>query len=150
MWTDGQTRVIKKIAHRPDDGGSKDLWNVGKLLPDYTALQPRRRPSYSPPWEPQILLRVIKPICVHYVHIGQRMHKNYGPIVLFFNRKTTNNFQKSTDNCHATSGDSDGTSLADNGQHSRRKLQVVLSPDAHVNTMKLATRPRSANLPSPS
>jgi hypothetical protein len=23
----------------PDDGGSKDLWNVGKLLPDYTALQ---------------------------------------------------------------------------------------------------------------
>jgi hypothetical protein len=24
------------------DGGSKDLWNVGKLLPDYTALQPRR------------------------------------------------------------------------------------------------------------
>jgi hypothetical protein len=38
------------------DGGSKDLWNVGKLLPDYTALQPRRQPSsYSPPWEPQIL-----------------------------------------------------------------------------------------------
>jgi hypothetical protein len=35
---------------RPDDGGSKDLSNVGKLLPDYTALQPRRQPSsYSPP-----------------------------------------------------------------------------------------------------
>jgi hypothetical protein len=31
--------------YRPDDGGSKDLWNVGKLLPDYTALQPRRQPS---------------------------------------------------------------------------------------------------------
>jgi hypothetical protein len=30
---------------RPDDGGSKDLRNVGKLLPDYTALQPRRQPS---------------------------------------------------------------------------------------------------------
>jgi hypothetical protein len=29
----------------PDDGGSKDLWNVGKLLPDYMALQPRRQPS---------------------------------------------------------------------------------------------------------
>jgi hypothetical protein len=28
----------------PDDGGSKDLWNVGKLLPDYTELQPIRRP----------------------------------------------------------------------------------------------------------
>jgi hypothetical protein len=46
-------------AMSPDDGGSKDLWNVSKLLPDYTALQPRRQPfSYSPPWEPQILLRI--------------------------------------------------------------------------------------------
>jgi hypothetical protein len=31
---------------RPDDGGSKDIRNVGKLLPDHTALQPRRQPSY--------------------------------------------------------------------------------------------------------
>jgi hypothetical protein len=47
----------ERLTHRPDDGGSKDLWNVGTLLPDYTALQPRRQPSsYSPPWEPQILL----------------------------------------------------------------------------------------------
>jgi hypothetical protein len=30
---------------RPDDGGSKDLWNVGKLLPDYMVLQPRRQQS---------------------------------------------------------------------------------------------------------
>jgi hypothetical protein len=29
-------------AHRPDDGGSKHLWNVGKLLPDYTSQVPRR------------------------------------------------------------------------------------------------------------
>jgi hypothetical protein len=44
------------MSGRPDDGGSKDLWDVGKLLPDYTALQPRRQPSsYSPLWEPQIL-----------------------------------------------------------------------------------------------
>jgi hypothetical protein len=44
-------------THRPDDGGGKNLWNMGKLVPDYTALQSRRRPSlYSPPWEPQILL----------------------------------------------------------------------------------------------
>jgi hypothetical protein len=28
-----------------DDGGSKSLWNIGKFLPDYTALQPRRQPS---------------------------------------------------------------------------------------------------------
>jgi hypothetical protein len=42
-------------SHRPDDGGSKHLWNIGKLLPDYTAQQPTKRPSsYSPPWESQI------------------------------------------------------------------------------------------------
>jgi hypothetical protein len=34
-----------RLTHRPDDGGSKDLWNFGKLLPDYMALQPRRQPS---------------------------------------------------------------------------------------------------------
>jgi hypothetical protein len=51
--------------HRPDDGGSKNIWNVGKLLPDYTALQPRRQPSsYSPPWESQIpLLHLCHLIC---------------------------------------------------------------------------------------
>jgi hypothetical protein len=39
---------------------SKYLWNVGKLLPEYTALQPRRQPSsYSPPWEPETLLRFV-------------------------------------------------------------------------------------------
>jgi hypothetical protein len=48
------------MTHCPDDGGSKYLWNVGKLLPDYTALQPRRQPSlYSLPWEPQILIIII-------------------------------------------------------------------------------------------
>jgi hypothetical protein len=41
--------------YQGDDGGSKHLWNVGKLLPDYTAQQPGRQPSsYSPPWEPEI------------------------------------------------------------------------------------------------
>jgi hypothetical protein len=33
------------LSHRPDDGGSKHLRNVGKLLPDYTAQQPRRQSS---------------------------------------------------------------------------------------------------------
>jgi hypothetical protein len=48
----------QKGTHRPDDGGNKHLWNVGELLPDYTALQPRRQPSsYSPPWEPEISIR---------------------------------------------------------------------------------------------
>jgi hypothetical protein len=32
----------------PDDGDSKHLWNVGKLLPDYTALRPRRQQSILP------------------------------------------------------------------------------------------------------
>jgi hypothetical protein len=35
-----------QLTHCSDDGGSKDLWNTGKLLPDYMALQPRRQPSY--------------------------------------------------------------------------------------------------------
>jgi hypothetical protein len=42
------------LHHRPDDGGeggSKHLWNVGKLLSDYTAQQPRRQPSsFSQPY----------------------------------------------------------------------------------------------------
>jgi hypothetical protein len=47
-------------GHHHGDGGSKYLWNVGKLLPDYTVLQPRRQPSsYSPLWEPQILLLML-------------------------------------------------------------------------------------------
>jgi hypothetical protein len=37
------------VAHHPDDGGRKDHGNIGKLLPGYTVLQPRRQPSsYSP------------------------------------------------------------------------------------------------------
>jgi hypothetical protein len=43
-------------AHCPDDGSNTDLWNVGKLIPVYMVLQPRRQPSsYSPLWEPQII-----------------------------------------------------------------------------------------------
>jgi hypothetical protein len=30
-------RCLHHQGVRPDDGGSKHLWNVGKLLPDYTA-----------------------------------------------------------------------------------------------------------------
>jgi hypothetical protein len=33
---------------RPDDGGSWHLWNVGKLLPDYMVLQPRRQSCSAP------------------------------------------------------------------------------------------------------
>jgi hypothetical protein len=41
----------------PDDGGSKHLWNVSKLLPDYVVQQHRRQPSsYLLLWEPEISL----------------------------------------------------------------------------------------------
>jgi hypothetical protein len=42
-WVD--LPVLRFNLYRPDDGGSNDLCNVGKLLPDYTAQQPRRQPS---------------------------------------------------------------------------------------------------------
>jgi hypothetical protein len=58
-----------QLPHLPRDGGNKDLWDVGKLLPDYMALQPRRQPSsYSPPWEPQILLSELS----YYHWLGYR------------------------------------------------------------------------------
>jgi hypothetical protein len=34
-----------ETPHRPDDGYSKYLRNVGKQLPDYTAQHPTRQPS---------------------------------------------------------------------------------------------------------
>jgi hypothetical protein len=38
-----------------DDWSSKYLWNVSKLLPDYTVQYSRRQSSsYSPPWEPEV------------------------------------------------------------------------------------------------
>jgi hypothetical protein len=49
-------------GNHPYDGGSKYLWNVGKLLPDYMVLQPiRQPPSCLPPWEPQILCEYTSP-----------------------------------------------------------------------------------------
>jgi hypothetical protein len=36
-WARGYNKENRSV-----DGGSKNLWNVGKVLPDYTALQTRR------------------------------------------------------------------------------------------------------------
>jgi hypothetical protein len=48
-------RYLSSGLLRRDNGGSKQLWNVSKLLPYCTAQQPKRQPSsYSPPWEPEI------------------------------------------------------------------------------------------------
>jgi hypothetical protein len=70
-------RPHARLTHRPDDGGSKDLWNVGKRLPDYTALQPRRQPSsYSPPWEPQILLELLPDYTAQH---PRRQSPSYSP-----------------------------------------------------------------------
>jgi hypothetical protein len=33
------------LTHRPDDGGSTKLWNIGRLVPDYTVQHPRRESS---------------------------------------------------------------------------------------------------------
>jgi hypothetical protein len=57
MWSEVLTAVSTKVAvfwvvapcrlvWRYDDGGSTDLWNVGKLIPVYMALHPRKQ-SYS-------------------------------------------------------------------------------------------------------
>jgi hypothetical protein len=54
------TCYIHHQGDRPDDEGSKNFWNVGELLPDYTVQKPRRQPSlYSPPLEPQIPIVLI-------------------------------------------------------------------------------------------
>jgi hypothetical protein len=43
------------ITHRPDDGGSTHLWNVGRHSITNTAVHSRRFwASYSPPWELEI------------------------------------------------------------------------------------------------
>jgi hypothetical protein len=39
--------IVVKLTHRPDDGGSRHLLNVGRLPPDYTAQQPRRQPIFT-------------------------------------------------------------------------------------------------------
>jgi hypothetical protein len=49
------------LTHRPDDGGSTHLWNVGRHRFENTAVHPRRLwTSYSSPWEPEISHRPSK------------------------------------------------------------------------------------------
>jgi hypothetical protein len=52
------TETTWNLLH-PDDGSSKHLWNVGKLLTNYMVQQPGRQPSsYSSPYEPKISLKL--------------------------------------------------------------------------------------------
>jgi hypothetical protein len=67
-------------VNHADDGGSKYLWNVGKILLDYTVLQPKRQPSsYSLLWEPEILPTAqINSIYFVTMHMGNiHIHTNY-------------------------------------------------------------------------
>jgi hypothetical protein len=51
--------IVCQSGWWPDDGGSKHPCNVGQFLPDYAAQHTRRgSSSYSPPWEPEISLRI--------------------------------------------------------------------------------------------
>jgi hypothetical protein len=81
VWTEVLTAVSTKMAvcwvvapcslgdDRPDDGGSTDLRNVGKLIPVCTVIKPRRQPSshsdaglrvtrwLKPPSSPKIIIK---------------------------------------------------------------------------------------------
>jgi hypothetical protein len=59
--------VIKThgLTETPDDGDSKDLWNVGKPLPDYMVLQPRRQP-FSETHLFQMGERSTRPCMIHW------------------------------------------------------------------------------------
>jgi hypothetical protein len=71
--------------NRPDDGGSTDLWNVGKLIPVYTALQPRRQPSsYSPPWEPHVVLNWTAVIYFFKSVSGYLLHRQSSHYIIKF------------------------------------------------------------------
>jgi hypothetical protein len=51
-WT-ADSSFRARLIHRPDDGGSTHLWNVGLLQRDYTALHPTRleTPNRTEPWD---------------------------------------------------------------------------------------------------
>jgi hypothetical protein len=59
--------VYQRFRGHPDDGGSTVLWNTGKLIPVYMALQPRRKP-YSFLW-------VIN--CIRYIKLPGKIQHVY-------------------------------------------------------------------------
>jgi hypothetical protein len=42
VWGKGRNHKHETFKYRPDDGGSKHLWNVGQLLRYYTAPYPQK------------------------------------------------------------------------------------------------------------
>jgi hypothetical protein len=53
----------RQMERRPDEGGSNHPCYFDELLPDYTAQQPKTKPSLHspPPWEPQISQHLVVP-----------------------------------------------------------------------------------------
>jgi hypothetical protein len=50
VWTGVSLPTFQRpfcLHYRPGEGSSEDLWNAGKLVPAYAALQPRRQPSQN-------------------------------------------------------------------------------------------------------
>jgi hypothetical protein len=67
------------LHHQGDDGSSKYLWNVGKLLSDYTALQPRIQSSSYPFIRPSTYISIYPHACMHtythtHIHIRVFVH----------------------------------------------------------------------------
>lgn len=50
--------LAKQLRERETGSSSRSPWYVGKHLPRYTALQPRRKPSLFSPREPEILWKL--------------------------------------------------------------------------------------------
>lgn len=53
FYQSGWSTWLKPISHRPDCGGSNDLWNVGKLYHTTRQYNPEDSHFRTPPWKPQ-------------------------------------------------------------------------------------------------
>jgi hypothetical protein len=55
-WRWQSSGMLRRVGdHRPDDGGSKHLWNISQFLPNYTTQHPKRQSfSYLSSWDPEI------------------------------------------------------------------------------------------------
>jgi hypothetical protein len=62
---DRRFRIAYCLLHRPDDGGSTHVWNVGLLQRENTTLHHRRLSSaYSPPWEHEVSHVIAQILCL--------------------------------------------------------------------------------------
>jgi hypothetical protein len=57
-----EIRAASIIRAMIDDGGSKYLWNVGKLLPDYMVQQPRRQVIFMSLWSSIFIRNIVETV----------------------------------------------------------------------------------------